>query len=242
MSRKQRKARDWPLVTICTPTQNRRMFIPALISCFESQTYPMDRVEWLIVDDGDDPIEDLVGSIPEVNYHHLQEKMTLGAKRNYMNGRASGDILVYMDDDDFYPPDRILHAVQALSSRPEILIAGSSIMHIYFKRLAKIYRFGPYGPNHATAATFAFKRKLLEQTQFDEAASVSEERAFLKGYTIPMVQLDTRKTILAFAHRHNTYEKEKLLINPDPRTIRETKFPLKNFIKNDISRTFYLDS
>ena len=63
-----------------------------------------------------------------------------------------------------------------------------------------------YGPNHATAATFAFKRALLEHTQFDEAASVSEERAFLKGSTIPMIQLDASKTILAIAHRHNTYE------------------------------------
>ena len=217
------------------------MFIPALISCFESQTYPMDHIEWLIVDDGDDPIQDLVTGIPQVNYHCLKEKVTLGAKRNYMNCHARGDILVYMDDDDFYPPSRVLHAVQALSSRPEKLIAGSSIMHIYFKRLAKIYRFGPYGPNHATAATFAFKRALLEHTQFDEAASVSEERAFLKGYTIPMIQLDARKTILAFAHRHNSYEKEKLLINPDPKTVRETKFPLGNFVKSDISRKFYLD-
>ncbi len=199
----------------------------------------MDRLEWLIVDDGDDPVQDLVDDIPQVNYHHLSDTVTLGAKRNYMNRHAAGDILVYMDDDDFYPPDRVLHAVQALSSRPEKLIAGSSIMHIYFRRLSKVYRFGPYGPNHATAATFAFKRKLLEITQFDESASVSEERAFLKGYSIPLIQLDTKKTILAFAHRHNTYDKEQLLRNPDPKTLRETKFYLKTFIKNEALRQFY---
>ena len=51
-----------------------------------------------------------------------------------INRQAQGDILVYMDDDDFYPPDRVLHSVQTLASRPGRLIAGSTTMHIYYKR------------------------------------------------------------------------------------------------------------
>ena len=48
-----------PLVTVCTPTFNRRPFIPWIIQCFKNQTYPRDRMEWVVVDDGTDKVGDL---------------------------------------------------------------------------------------------------------------------------------------------------------------------------------------
>ena len=38
-----------PFVSICTPTYNRRMFIPNLIKCFQAQTYPKELMEWITV-------------------------------------------------------------------------------------------------------------------------------------------------------------------------------------------------
>ena len=37
-----------PFVSICTPTFNRRPFIPSMIKCFEHQDYPKDRIEWIL--------------------------------------------------------------------------------------------------------------------------------------------------------------------------------------------------
>ena len=51
--------RDKPTVSIVTPTYNRRKFIPFLINCVKKQTYPMELMEWVIVDDGEDCVEDL---------------------------------------------------------------------------------------------------------------------------------------------------------------------------------------
>ena len=228
-----------PLVTVCTPTYNRRGFIPALIQCFEDQTYPRELLEWVVVDDGSDPVGDLFEGVRGVEYYRSEERMNLGFKRNYMHNKASGEIIVYMDDDDYYPPDRVLHAVYRLRSNPNIMMAGSSKMHIYFKDLDKIYQFGPYGPNHATAATFAFKRELLNLTSYDDNALVSEERFFLKGFTIPMVQLESKKTILVFAHSQNTFDKRRLLVNPNKNSIRETKFSPSVFVKNKDLCEFY---
>lgn len=230
-----------PLVTVCTPTYNRRDFIPALIQCFENQSYPRELLEWVVVDDGSDPVGDLFEGVRGVKYYKSEERMNLGFKRNYMNSKASGEIIVYMDDDDYYPPDRVLHAVYKLRSNPSILIAGSSKMHIYFKDLNKIYQFGPYGPNHATAATFAFKKKLLNLTAYDDNALVSEERFFLKGFTIPMVQLDSKPTILAFAHAQNTFDKRRVLLNPKTKNVRETKFSPSVFIKDKKLCEFYIN-
>ena len=62
--------------------------------------------------------------------------------------------IVYIDDDDYYPPERISHAVTMLQTHPKALCAGASEIYIYFKHIDQMIQFGPYGPNHATAGTF----------------------------------------------------------------------------------------
>ena len=187
-----------PLVSVCTPTYNRRHFIPFLIKNFKAQTYPKQLIEWIIIDDGEDCVRDLFEGVECVKYFRYEEKMKLGRKRNLMHEKCKGEIIVYMDDDDYYPPDRINHAVNRLRSQPKAMASGSSCMYIYFKHIDKVYQFGPYGPRHSTAGTFAFKRELLKETKYDDEAEMAEEKLFLKNYTIQFVQLDPLKTILCF--------------------------------------------
>ncbi len=222
-----------PFVSVCTPTFNRRPFIPIMFECFRNQTYPKDRIEWIIIDDGTDKIKDLVkcADIPQIKYYELPEKIALGAKRNLMHEKSKGSIIVYMDDDDYYPPERIQHAVDVLTANKTALCAGSSELYLYFKHIQKMYQFGPYGPNHATAGTFAFKRELLQQTKYNENACIAEEREFLKEYTIPFVQLDPLKTILVFSHEHNTFDKRKLLENANSTYVKESNKTVDMFIR-----------
>jgi glycosyltransferase involved in cell wall biosynthesis len=242
MGNNKKKLSKNPTVSICTPTFNRRHFIPMMIKCFEHQTYPKNKIEWIIVDDGTDKIEELVIHIPQVKYFKYDEKMTLGKKRNLLNEKATGDIIIYMDDDDYYPPERVSHAVEKLCQNPKILCAGSSSMFIYFKHINKMIQFGPYGPNHSTAATFAFRRELLDQTKFDEMSSVSEERKFLKDYTIPLIQLESMKTILVFSHNHNSFDKKELLKQqiPSPTTHNSILNP-NDFIKEPEILKFFME-
>ena len=46
-------------VSVVTPTYNRRKFIPTLIGIYQTQTFPKDKMEWIIIDDGRDKVEDL---------------------------------------------------------------------------------------------------------------------------------------------------------------------------------------
>lgn len=223
-----------PFVSVCTPTFNRRPFIPTMFECFRNQNYPKSQIEWIIVDDGTDKIEDLVktSGIEQIKYFALDQKLTLGAKRNFMHEKTRGSIIVYMDDDDYYPPDRISHAVETLLNNPRALCAGSSEIYVYFKHVQKMMQFGPYGPNHATAGTFAFRRELLAQTRYDDVAAFAEEKAFLKNYTIPFVQLDPMKSILVFSHNHNTFDKRKLLDGPPNKFTQESSKTVDSFIKH----------
>jgi glycosyltransferase involved in cell wall biosynthesis len=240
------KQKNYPMVSVCTPTFNRRPFINNMFQCFQNQDYPKHRIEWIIVDDGTDKVRDLVekSNIPQIRYIEVKEKMTLGAKRNYMHSFVRGSIVVYMDDDDYYPPERISHAVERLQGNTSALCAGSSEIYIYFKHIGQMYQCGPYGPNHATAGTFAFRTELLKYTKYEEHAALAEERAFLKEYTIPFVQLDPLKTILVFSHEHNTFDKRKMLENINPDYMHVSEKNVDSFIRKKMEkpiRDFFMD-
>jgi glycosyltransferase involved in cell wall biosynthesis len=228
-----------PFVSVCTPTFNRRPFIPMIIKCFLQQDYPLDRVEWIIIDDGTDKIGDLVDGLPQVKYFSYDEKMPLGKKRNLMHEKSSGDFIVYMDDDDYYPPTRISHAIDMLKKNPGALCAGSSEMYIYFKHIRKMYQFGPYGPNHSTAASFAFRRELLTITSYDDNECIAEEKKFLRNYTIPFVQLNPLNSILVFSHIHNSYDK-KTMLDTMNKYIKPSQKVVEDFVKDEEIKQFFL--
>ena len=234
--------KELPFVSICTPTFNRRPFWEYAIKCFNHQDYPKDKMEWIIIDDGTDKIKDLVCDISQVKYFEYDVKMPLGKKRNLMHEKSKGEIIVYMDDDDYYPPERVSHAVNMLLTHPNALCAGASEIYIWFKHIQKMYQFGPYGPNHATAGTFAFKRELLLDHKYEEHAALAEEKAFLKNYSVPFVQLEPKKTILVFSHIHNTFDKKILLEHGENNFQKTSSRTVDEFIKDSTIKNFYMNT
>jgi len=229
-----------PKVSVCTPTFNRRPFIEHMIKCFDSQTYPKDKMEWIIVDDGTDRIKDLVEGHPNVRYFELDEKVSIGKKRNIINTKVTGDIIVNMDDDDYYPPERVSHAVEMLMNNPEAMCAGCSEIYTYFNHIDKIVQFGPYNSSHATANTFAFRKQLVLESSYDDDASLAEEKSFLKNYTVPFVQLDPVKTILVISHKHNSFDKRKLLQSPNQQFVKVSDKVVDTFMKDPVMKQFYM--
>tara|TARA_B000000475_G_C15970227_1_gene436750 strand:- start:574 stop:1359 length:786 start_codon:yes stop_codon:yes gene_type:complete len=102
-------------------------------------------------------------------------------------------------------------------------------------------QFGPYGPNHATAGTFAFRKELLKDNRYEDHAALAEEKAFLKNYTVPFVQLDPKKVILVFSHDHNTFDKKKLLENPHPQFVKNSDKTVDDFVKEPELKDFYMN-
>lgn len=236
----------YPFVSVCTVTFNRRPFWKTAFEIFKNQDYPKNRLEWIILDDGTDKIGDLIreAKIPQIKYIEIEKKMSLGAKRNLSHTHCKGSIIVYMDDDDYYPPDRISHAVERLTSSSTALCAGSSELYLYFKHINQMYQCGPYAPNHSTAGTFAFKRELLDITKYDDVAAVAEEKAFLKDYTIPFIQLNPLKTILVVSHTHNTFDKRRLLENANPQFLKPSDKTIDMFIRgkdSDKFKSFFME-
>ena len=231
-----------PLVSIVTPTYNRRRFIPSLIKMVQQQTYPRDRIEWIIYDDGQEPIGDLIeaarSSLPKTVYIFNEDKMTLGEKRNKLNQEAKGGIIVAMDDDDFYFPDRISAAVDALQKNPTVDLAGSSKVFMFFTDTKEIYTIGPYFKSHATNGTMAWRKRYAMSRRYDETVAFAEEKSFLEEYKNPLVQLDPMKVMLVMSHSDNTFDKTQLRNKENP-LIKKTSLRLKDFIEDKDLRDFF---
>ena len=93
-----------------------------------------------------------------MRYIRLDERALIGAKRNILNKEARGEIMVAMDDDDFYHPDRVHHVVQKFAQNPRCELAGSSEVFVFFTDIHEIYKFGPYATGHCTSGTMAYRR------------------------------------------------------------------------------------
>jgi len=143
-----------------------------------------------------------------------------------------------MDDDDYYPPERVSHAVTKLGAYPKIQICGSSQLFLHYADIKKIYNIGPYGPRHCTNGTMAYRKEYIKNHMYDETVNNAEERSFLNNYTEAMVQLDPRKVMLVISHSQNTFDKIQLREN-NP-MFKLTQFKIKDFIKkNKEMRDFY---
>lgn len=217
----QRYEQNKPFVSVVTPTYNRRKFIPQLLKYYGYQDYPKDKLEFIILDDGTDPVKDLIDADTQglnIRYIRLDKKTPLGQKRNILNDEAKGTYIVCMDDDDYYPPTRVSHAIKMMVFNNASL-AGSSLLYVYFVRLNKIVACGPYIENHGTNGTFAFTKDYAINNRYEADREYAEEMIFTKKFTNKLVQLNSLSTIICVAHDSNTVNKDKCVnrhVTDDP--------------------------
>jgi glycosyltransferase involved in cell wall biosynthesis len=221
----------YPFVSVVVPTANRRFYIPQLLRNYFSQDYPATRRELLILDDGEDCVKDLLEGLPGVRYLRSAPRQPIGGKRNRLISEAHGEILVHMDDDDFYPATRVSHAVTRLILTGRE-VAGASHMLVFNAAHGEMASVGPYGENHATGNTLAYTRDYLKLHHYADDCLTQEEPEFLDHFTAPMAQLEARKTILAVVHGRNTGDKSQVIF-------RRTRERLKDLVLDKASRDFY---
>ena len=91
-------ASDTPIVSIITLLSGRRKFLPLVRACVEAQTYPAEKIEWVIIDDGADDVGDFFSGSREL-YLRSNKPLNIGRKRQFASDVASGEFLFFFDDD-----------------------------------------------------------------------------------------------------------------------------------------------
>ena len=247
-NKKSNKEIKLPTVSILTITQyNRYECLKILVELINLQTYK-NIIEWVIIEgshtekeikESSKQINELKNSgilkYPIVYINNEDVNIKLGELRNIGNKTCKGDITVCMDDDDYYPKNRVEHAVEKLMSS-DILIAGCSQLLLFDYNLNKLYQSTGYGKYHSTNACMAWKKEYLNTNSHDSSKTHAEEQSFTKNFTEKLIQLEPFSTIIASSHNLNTFNKKELLVS----TYRNNKFmkelnqPIEKLINSDI--------
>ena len=201
------KEAELPPVSILTITRDRRSFIPLAKYCFLAQTYPEHLLEWVIVDDGKDPIKDLISDLPNVTYILVDEPRTIGAKRNLGISRAKHDIIVMMDDDDVYPNNSVLSRVAHMLAEPRKECLFSTVLPCYEIHETKSFMNIPPitlpMSKRVSEATLCVTRKFWNDRPFPEI-QIAEGDAFIHGREDMCRELSPQDVIVSLSHRKTT--------------------------------------
>lgn len=193
-----------PLVSLLVPTRDRRAYLPRVFDYLRRQDHPADQLEMIILDDGRDPVQDLIPDDPRIRYAHLGPRVPLGTKRNLLCEAARGDILLHMDDDDWQAPTRVSAAVHALEHTGHP-VAGQTVVAVWDLDTGHLHTTPSAGDRHAMAGTLAYTRDFWTTHPW-AADPRDEERQFLRNFVAPVAQLPGPPwhTLVALVHGDNT--------------------------------------
>ena len=201
------KEENLPCVSIITLTRDRRSFIPLAKYCFLAQTYPEHLLEWVIVDDGKDPIKNLISDLPNVTYILLDEPLSIGAKRNLAVMKAKHDILVMMDDDDVYPNNSVLARVAHMLAAPRKECLFSTMLPCYEIHETKSFMNVPPitldMSKRVSEATLCFTRSFWQQQPFPDQ-QIAEGDAFIHGREGMCREFSPQDVIVSLSHKKTT--------------------------------------
>ncbi len=175
-----------PSISVIIPIYNGESDLPELIACLQAQTYPVDRVEYLIVDNNSrDRTPELLKSIAQANtppgwtLRHLTEAQIQSsyAARNTGIKAAHGEILAFTDADCRPQPRWLEHLIQPFNdpslganvgivAGEIVALPGQTLLEEFADRQDTLsqkhtlaHPFYPYGQT----ANLAVRRHILEE-------------------------------------------------------------------------------
>ncbi|MEA5567978.1 MULTISPECIES: glycosyltransferase [unclassified Anabaena] len=119
-----------PMVSVVVPIYNGEADLPDLINCLVSQTYPKDRVEYLLVDNNSSDrtlsyLQTTAANCP-ITIHPLSENQIQSsyAARNTGIRAAVGEILAFTDADCRPQPQWLEALIQPFVNQDVVIVAG----------------------------------------------------------------------------------------------------------------------
>jgi len=209
---------DCPEISIVTLLYNRRKFFELACHTMLLTDYPKDKIQWIIVEDSDDPAEsasDRVVAVMNaaaplrVQYIPLKFKTPVAEKRNLGVAAATADIVLMMDDDDHYPETSFRRRVAWLTKhswRPRAVAATTIACYDLVKGISAV-NTPPMGlplGQRISEATLTFYKDWWVERGFPSAVQVGEGEGFVHGREEKVLEVPPQQIIVAFSHGQNT--------------------------------------
>lgn len=214
---------DTPFVSVLCPTYDRQELLWIVVDQYRRQDYPSRRRELIILDDSPKRSTKLENVEKEIKYVHVNSKMTIGQKRNWLLNRAKGDIVLWMDDDDLYTKDRISKSVDILTSYPVDIIGVKSTV-FYDVDCRRFVIIKHKSMNYTCNNILAHRKNLGRKYRDDD--TISEEKYFTETFNLKAYQFDGIDLCIHICHGNNTAGKRQFFRNL-PQTIDQNKIKSK---------------
>lgn len=133
MSKKFRKFKETPKISVFIPTHNRALLLERSINSVLTQKYP--NIELIVVDDGSsDNTWEILNSIDDKRVRIFRNETPQGAcaARNRAIKAATGDLITGLDDDDHFDEKRIVDLWEAYDPNYSFIFAKKLSVRIFF--------------------------------------------------------------------------------------------------------------
>ncbi len=187
---------------------------------FTGLFYPPDKLQWIIIDDSIDPAknpQDLIPKEKRIKFYHydVEKPMTIAKKRNLGVEKASHDIIIHMDDDDYYPAETVLARVKVLLKYREegIRCVGCSKIGVY-DILNNASSISTDGELSVSEASMAYFKSFWKERNFCELDTVGEYKTFIYDRFDQIMDIPYSFVIIAMSHDENFVgDKRKVMEN-----------------------------
>lgn len=117
----------WPKISIVTPSYNQGQFLEQTIRSVLLQNYP--NLEYIIIDGGstDESVEIIRRYEPWLSYWVSEPDRGQSHAINKGFARASGEIMAWLNSDDYYAPDTLRTAAAVLSQPSAQAMVGHTM-------------------------------------------------------------------------------------------------------------------
>jgi glycosyltransferase involved in cell wall biosynthesis len=205
-----------PNISILVPTYNRSKFLPLLIHNLKSQTYPHNKLEVCIYDDGTEPFTDNTAGLQldiypiKLVYHRDKVRKSIGEKRNYLVKKLSRNkFLCFMDDDDIYSPIYVEYSFKCLKDNKAGLVGSSSMLFTYPEKDYVLTGIKCPKKHQIHEATMLFTRRYFGSMGGFENSSQGEGVKFIQDRDRDVFNTDINNVMVCVAHDGNTIDKEQ---------------------------------
>lgn len=172
-----------PLVSVIIPCYNHGQYLPESIGSVLAQDYPA--IEIVVVDDGStDNTRQEAEKFPDVKYVY-QPNQGLSAARNTGIQHSKGDMLIFLDADDWLLPGAIRTNLRHLQANPDAAFVSGAHQKIFVDTQQLKEESYEITQNHYTQllqgnyigmhATVMYRRRVFSEFTFDTSLRSCED-------------------------------------------------------------------
>jgi hypothetical protein len=204
---------ELPKISCITLTHNRQNMFKLAVYNYQTCDYPKNKMEWIIYDtsNDDEKVENFLPNEEErlkmgIKYVHLNEHMTIGESRNRACAMAENNIIVFMDDDDYYFPQNINKRVNALINNKQIVgccYLGSLAINKVISYINAPNIYSSIGKSISPASLCFYKDILNEKCKFNDS-NINECEDLFENIDLSVFkELNWEEIIVALSHKNN---------------------------------------